>query len=320
MAKADIDTKIIELFKKNTGVFLSGEDISDILGCTRAAVWKHCEKLRDIGYDIEAVPHLGYRLKGIPDKMLPDEILYELDTVVIGQTIYTYTKTGSTNTLAYTLAEQGAPEGTVVIAEQQENGKGRLGRPWVSPPGGIYLSCIIKPTIAPNEIQEFTLVTALSVVDAVKEVTGIVPRIKWPNDIVINGKKVAGILTEMKAETDRIAFVVVGIGVNVNTAGRSLPSSATSLKEETGERVMRLDICRALIRNLDREYRSFREKGFRDARGRVIALSATIGKKVRVVSHIAVHEGTAVDIDEEGALVLKTTGDGIQRIVSGDVN
>jgi len=315
-----MDEKIVALFKQHPGEYLSGEDISETLKCTRAAIWKHIEKLRDIGYEIDAVPHLGYRLKGIPDKMLPDEIQYELGTSVIGKTVYTYMRTASTNTLAYTLAEQGAKEGTVVIAEQQEKGKGRLGRTWASPPGGIYLSCVMKPNIAPKGIQAFTLVTAISVVDAIAEVTGLSAQIKWPNDVIINGKKISGILTEMKAEIDRIDFIIVGIGINVNAAERSLPSTATSLRNEHGERIMRLDVVRALIRNLEREYNIFKEHGLKELRGRLRSLSATLGRQIRVTSYNTVYEGLAVDIDDEGALLVKSSDGKVHRIISGDVS
>ena len=164
-----MDTKILDLFKKHRNEYLSGEEMSRKLKVSRAAIWKHIEKLREIGYDIEAVPHLGYKLKSVPDKMIPDEIQYGLKTKIFGKSIYAYEKTDSTNMIAYGLAEKGAAEGVVVLTEQQTKGRGRLGRGWFSPPGGIYMSCIIKPDIMPNEIQEFTLVAALSVANSIRE-------------------------------------------------------------------------------------------------------------------------------------------------------
>jgi len=315
-----MDDKILEMFRKNTEQYLSGEEISNELDVTRAAIWKHIEKLRDMGYDIEAMPHLGYRLKGIPDKMLPSEIKHELGTKILGKNIYAYAKTDSTNTLAYNLAKEGALEGTVVVAEQQQKGKGRLGRKWVSPTGGIYMSCIIKPDIGPNEVQEFTLVAALSVVDAIKEVTGVESRIKWPNDIIINKKKVCGILTELKAETDRIDFVILGIGINANVSDKALPETATSIRKELSRRISRIDIIKSLLRNLEKEYFIFKDKGFASLLERIKSLSETIGKHVRVSSHDSVYEGEAVDIDEEGALVIRLDSGIMQRILSGDVS
>ena len=314
-----MEDKIIELFKQQGGKYLSGEDMSEKLKVTRAAIWKHMEKLRDIGYDIEATPHLGYRLKGIPDKLLPDEIKYGLNTKVFGSSIHSYAETDSTNTLAYGMAEKGAKDGTVVLAEKQAKGKGRLGRKWASPSGGIYMSCIMRPGIAPNEIQEFTLVAALSVARAIKESTTLQARIKWPNDVLLNGKKVCGILTEMKAESDRIDFVVLGIGINANVNDKSLPPHATSLKKELGERVSRIEIVQMVLRSLEKEYQNFSKDGFGPMRGTIKSLSETLGKHIRVTCHDVVYEGEAVDIDEEGALIIRMDTGIMHRVLSGDV-
>lgn len=315
-----IDSKMLDIFKKHKQEFMSGEDISRKMKVSRAAVWKHIEKLREIGYDIEAVPHLGYKLKSAPDKMIPDEIESGLDTNVFGRKIYSYKKTDSTNDIAYDLAEKGALEGAVVLAEEQAKGKGRLGRKWLSPPGGIYMSCIIKPDILPNEVQEFTLVSAYSVAKAIKELTGLHSRIKWPNDLLIRGKKICGILTEMKAETDKIDFIVIGIGINVNTPLQALPhNTATSLKAELKINVSRVDLVRLILGNLDREYHNFKKHGFQSVRDEIKGLSETLNKYVRVTSHDTVYEGEAVDIDEQGALILRLDSGIRQRILSGDV-
>ncbi|MFH1790484.1 MAG: biotin--[acetyl-CoA-carboxylase] ligase, partial [Candidatus Omnitrophota bacterium] len=298
---------------------LSGEHISEVLKVTRAAVWKHMEKFRAVGYDIEAVPHLGYRLKSIPDKLLPDEITAGLKAGVFGREIYAYESTKSTNDIAYGLAEKGAAEGAVVIAEKQERGRGRLGRKWISPSGGVYMSCVIKPDILPREIQEFTLVTALALCDAIRIVTGLKPGVKWPNDVYINGKKVCGILTEMKAETDRIDFVIVGIGVNVNTGQGMLPDTATSLKKEKGCHVSRIDIARQILMELESKYFLFRRDGFQGMRKAIKALSCTIGNRVEVATHNSRYAGLAEDIDNEGALIVKMPGGECRRVLSGDV-
>ena len=315
-----MDTKILDIFRKHPGEFISGEDISGVLKCTRAAIWKHIDKLRDIGYDIEAVPHLGYRLKGIPDKMLADEIKSGLKTTILGREIYSYANTESTNTIAYDLAEKGAKEGVVVIAEKQDKGKGRLGRKWVSPPGGIYMSCVFRPDIMPAEIQEFTLVAALGVIDAVREVSTNIPvRIKWPNDILVRDKKLCGILTELKAESDRIDFVVLGVGVNANTSEKSLPLNATSIKKEANRTISRLDLVKGLLKNLEKRYLKFKESGFSVFAGEIKANSVTIGKRVLVKSHNASFEGEASDIDQEGALIVRLDDGNARRVLSGDV-
>ena len=227
------DDKILELFKKSKDAYLSGEDISQTLGISRQALWKHIEKLREMGYVVDAVPHLGYKLREIPDKILVPEIKWHLNTKKIGREIYFYETVGSTNDRAYELAEDGAKEGTLVITDEQTKGKGRLGRNWISPPeSGIYLSCILRPDILPNEVPKITLVAAVSAVKAIRKFSGLDALIKWPNDILISDRKTGGILTELKGEIDRVSFLILGVGMNVNTPKGLLPASATSIKEE----------------------------------------------------------------------------------------
>jgi BirA family biotin operon repressor/biotin-[acetyl-CoA-carboxylase] ligase len=315
-----VETKILDLFRKHKDDYLSGEEISRRLKVTRAAIWKHIEKLRQTGYDIEAQPHLGYRLKAIPDKMIPDEIQNNLETKIFGKTIYSYESTNSTNDIAYDLAEKGAKEGVIVIAEEQKKGKGRLGRSWASPKGGIYLSVIIRPDIMPAEIQEFTLVAALSVAKAISQTAKLVVQIKWPNDILLNEKKVCGILAEMKAESDKIDFVILGIGVNANIDSSRLPNTATSLNEVAGSDVARIELARSIITNLEKYYFMFKKEGF-DGRIRnsIKDLSCTLGKHVKIQSHSHSYEGEATDIDEKGALLVRHETGLRYRILSGDV-
>ena len=315
--KKDLDTKILYVFKNNKGKYLSGEDISNKLGITRSAVWKHIEKLRKAGYQIDAVPHLGYCLNKVPDKLLPDDIKFKLKTKIIGKEIYTFTKTNSTNVLAYDIAEKGAKEGTIIIAKKQDAGKGRLGRTWDSEKGGVYLSCILRPDIMPNEIQEFTLIVALSIVDTIKEVTNLSAKIKWPNDVYIDGKKVSGILLEMKAATDMIDFVIAGIGINVNNPV-SL-KTATSLQDKLNKKVDRIKFVQNLLRNLEKEYLLFIKNGFKPIRDKIKKHSYTLGTKIKVTSHNVVHKGKAVDIDMQGALILKDSKGKKHRIISGDI-
>lgn len=314
-----MDTKILDLFKRHKDVYLSGEDMSRKLKVSRAAIWKHIEKLRELGYDIEATPHLGYRLLNIPDKMIPDEIKDGLGTKIFGKAVYSFELTDSTNRIAYDLAEKGAEEGVIVLAEQQTKGKGRLGREWISPKGGIYMSCIIRPDIMPNEIQEFTLVAALSVANAIREITALEVQIKWPNDILIKRKKVCGILTEMKAESDKIDFIILGIGINANIDGGILPSTATSLKTQLKGAVSRIELIKKILSNLEREYDIFKKKGFNEICDGIKELSATLGKRVKVTSQDSAYEGEAVDIDDEGALIIRLDSGMQKRILSGDV-
>ena len=223
-----MEEQILRVFKTRPDEFISGEELSTQFSVSRTAIWKHIEKLRKDAYRIEAVPHHGYKLVSIPDRMLAEELQWELGTAVIGKRIFSYDTVDSTNTIAYTFAQDGLAEGTVVVAEAQRKGKGRLGRQWTSPRGvGIYLSCILRPQLLPLEVPKITLVTAVASVTAVRSVSGLDAEIRWPNDVLINNKKVCGILIEMKAEQDTVDFVIVGIGVNVNTTSRDLPEEAT---------------------------------------------------------------------------------------------
>ncbi|MGB2706428.1 MAG: biotin--[acetyl-CoA-carboxylase] ligase [Candidatus Omnitrophota bacterium] len=317
------DDKILELFKKSVDSFLSGEEVSRALGISRQALWKHIEKLRETGYVIEAVPHLGYKLLQVPDKMLVSEIKWNLKTKIIGDEIHFYESVGSTNSIAYELAEQGAREGTVVIANEQTKGKGRLGRSWASPPeGGIYLSCILCPDILPNEVSKITLVAAVSAVKAVRKFSSLDALIRWPNDILVSDRKAAGILTELKGEPDRVNFVILGIGINVNTPRKALPAGGTSLKEESKSSAdfSRVELVKILLKALDAEYAKFKEDGFSPVRNELKSYSCVLGRYVSVTaSGGKKSSGKAVDIDENGALVVKLDDGSRKTFLSGDV-
>ena len=234
-----MEEKILKVLKESNSGYVSGEDLSKGLNVTRASVWKHVENLRRIGYEIEAQPHLGYRLVSIPDKLLAHEIKWGLKTKILGKIIYTYEKVSSTNDRACQIAEEGGEEGTVIVAEQQSKGKGRMGRSWSSPRGGIYLSVILRPKLIPTEVSKLTLVAALSVAQTIRDTAGLRALIKWPNDILVGKKKLCGILTELKAEQDMTSFVILGIGINVNTRKSLLPENSTSISEESDEKFLK---------------------------------------------------------------------------------
>jgi len=317
------DDKILELFKKSTGAFLSGEEISHSLGISRQALWKHMEKLRELGYIIEAVPHLGYKILRPPDKILAPEIKWNLRTKIIGKEINYYESVGSTNNIAYNLAEDGAGEGAIVIADEQTGGKGRLGRKWASPPkGGIYLSCILRPEILPNEVAEITLVAAVSAVKAINKFTGVKALIKWPNDILVSDRKAGGILTELKAETDRVNFVILGLGINVNTPRKSLPDGGTSLKEESksSSDFSRVELTKTLLLSLEEEYVKFKKKGFSPLRNELKSYSCTIGRHISVATSAGKKiRGKAIDINKNGSLLVKMDSGKKVTFLSGDV-
>jgi len=278
----ELEARILRLFKKSRGSFLSGEDISAQMKITRSAVWKHIEKLRTLGYEFDAVPHLGYSLRKVPDKVYDFEIASSIDSGLLGKSIVYYDSVDSTNTAAYLLAKEGAKEGTVVVAESQKKGKGRLARHWTSPKHkGIYMSIILRPDLTPYEAPKLTLITAVSVCQAIRSATGATTLIKWPNDILIDSKKVSGILIEMEAEQDFVKFIVLGIGINVNTSRSDLPKGATSISDEIGSKVDRVELLKAILQSMESNYKIFREQGFQPIRKEWRNLSATLGKRVR---------------------------------------
>jgi len=314
-----MDEKILRIFRKYEDAYISGEEISKELGVSRASVWKHIETLRGLGYEIDAIPHLGYKLVGRPDRLIPEEIRSGLRTKSLGKKVIAYESLDSTNNTAYELAEKGGKEGTVVIAENQKKGKGRQGRRWTSPKGGIYLSCILKPEIEPREVAKITLVTAVAVCNAIREIVDVTAMIKWPNDIVIDKKKVCGILTEMKAEQDKVNFVIVGIGVNVDMASSQLPKGATSLARESHNKVTKVAVTQSILENLEGQIELFNEDGFNKIRDKWRDYSATLGHQVKVNCHNEKIEGQALDVDKDGALVVRLDSGIQRRILSGDV-
>ncbi|MFH1395734.1 MAG: biotin--[acetyl-CoA-carboxylase] ligase [Candidatus Omnitrophota bacterium] len=322
MKDFEIKRKILKFFFENAEAYVSGEDISDSLGFSRANSWKYINKLRNDGYEIEAVPHLGYKLKSKPDKLYAYEISLGLKTAIIGKNnVFHYDSISSTNDKAYELAEKGEPEGSLVIAESQTCGKGRLGRKWVSPDGkGIYFSLILRPDMEIDRIPVITLVTAISVHRTIKKMCGITAGIKWPNDILINGRKVCGILTEMKAQPDMVDFLIVGVGLNINAEKKQIPAEAVSLKDESGRHINRTDFLKCLLEEIEKDYIKIKREGFYALRDECKKLSTVIDKQIKIREHHRLTEGTAVDIDERGALVVRTKKGELKRVFSGDVN
>lgn len=318
--------RTLEVLIDNIGEFVSGEDISDQLGVTRAAIWKHVDQIKKEGYPVESVSRRGYRLVEIPDKIDEVTIRWGLDTRVLGSHIVSLNSTESTNMLAKEMAVEGSKEGTVIIADEQTGGKGRMGREWISPPQkGIWMSIILRPSIAPAKAPLITSMAAIAAIRGIEKVTRLKPSIKWPNDILIGDKKVCGILTEMQGDMDIIQFVVVGIGINANLDLEDFPKElkdrATSLKLECGELVMRADIVREILREFEDLYNKYTETG--DSQSIISAISknsATIGKKVRVTGVNMDLEGVAVAIADDGALMVMLDDGQIQKIMSGDVS
>ncbi len=320
-----LDEKILSILRNNTESYVSGEELCKLSDVSRAAIWKHIEKFREEGYEIEASPHLGYKLISIPDRLIPGEVKWNLKTTVFGKEIISYKKVESTNDVAYALAEKGLREGAVVLAEEQTKGKGRHGRLWASPPaGGIYMSCVLRPRMAPNEIPKITLLAAVAVAKSVRDLTGLSAMIKWPNDILVNNRKVCGILTEMKAEQDRIDFVIIGIGINVNSPARLLPREASSLREELRrvkkeEEISRVELTKAVLVSLEEEYFRMSREGFRPIVDEWKRLSSMLGARVKVVLQNRTLEGQAHDIDPDGSFVVRLDSGMLEKVSSGDI-
>lgn len=318
--------RILQELKTHAGQYISGEEISDMLQVSRTAVWKYINQLKDMGYVIESQTKKGYRLLESPDSLLPQEIRENIHTEVIGQHLKFLEQVDSTNLYAKKIAEGGFEDGTIIMADEQLKGKGRMGRAWSSPKGkGIWMTIMLKPKISPADAAKITLLTACAVCQGIEEICGIYPKIKWPNDIVINGKKLCGILTEMSAEMDEINYLIIGIGINVNLELAEFPQElqaiATSIKIEKGDSVIRKELAAAIINKFESYYKVFIETG--SIKGYIMEYkkkSAILNKEVRVTSSFQELQGTVVDISEEGQLILKLGDGSIKEIISGEVS
>ena len=320
-----IDAHILSALRKPPCGSVSGADLSRELGVSRAAVWARIEALRALGYDIEASPHLGYRLVSAPDLLHADDLLSRLGTTrVIGRDIRVFERTTSTNDIIARLAHDGIREGAVVFAESQSRGRGRLGRLWISPARqGLWFSILLRPDLPPQSATQLTVAAATALARAIAQQTGLAPEIKWPNDILIRGKKVAGILTELTAELDHIKDVVLGIGVNVNLEAGELPPDlrkvATSLKIESGQAMDRAELAVAILRELDGDYERIRRGQFELVAAEWQQRCSTLGREVSIRIGERVIRGRAESLDAEGALLLRTQHGRLERIIGGDV-
>lgn len=318
----NIETQVLAELSEDR--YSSGQAISRKLNMTRSAVWKHIVKLRERGYVIEASPRHGYRIAGRPDKLLPAEIKPLLKADLIGGRIVHLEETGSTTDEARRLIGESAPEGTVVIAEGQSSGRGRLGREWKTPPGqAIALSVILFPSISPTQVPLLSLGTGLAVRNAVKSVTAgeASPVVKWPNDVYLNGKKLAGILVEMAAEMDQVKWAIDSIGINVNNsfADTVLEDSATSLAVELGRNLSRRELAAAVLNELDDIYAASRtQAGLAAIRRDFEKLDMLRGKKVQVTTPAGMVSGIAMGIDAEGRLLVREPGGGTIALFSGE--
>lgn len=314
---------LLALLAENPMLVLSGAKIAREIGVTRSTVWRWVEALRGLGVRVRAHPGAGYRIERAPDVLAPKLLRPGLTGTAFGRRIVHFFRTGSTNDAAFALGEAGEPHGAVVVAEEQTAGRGRAGRSWHSEKSaGIYLSVLLRPPVPPVQAPLLTLLAGLAARDAVAETTGLAADIRWPNDLLLGGKKFCGILTEMHAEPDRVRFVVVGIGLNANHQKfpPELERIATSLRIETGRTVSRLDLVLRLLRRLDRDYNQFLAAGPAAVLARFEAASSYArGKRVRITAAGASYTGVTDGLEPSGLLRVRREDGCTELVLSGDV-
>lgn len=315
--------EILEYFRKADGKFVSGEQISQDLGVSRTAIWKQINVLKSRGYIFESSTRKGYRLIYAPNLLTPLEIESVLHTDTFGRRVVYLETTASTNEEAKRIAREGAEEGTIVVAEEQTSGHGRLTRNFYSPfAKGIWFSLILRPRFLPMEAAKCTLLAGVGVCRAIRRMGLPECGIKWPNDILCRGKKMVGMITEMSASMEKIDYIIIGIGINTGAKKEEFPEafreSATSFANE-GVEVSRKELLAAVLSELEKEYRIAQTEGFDKVLEDWKALSVTIGQDVRVIFNEDSFTGRAVDIDKDGCLLVDT-GDKIERVIAGDVS
>ncbi len=315
-------SKLLQMLIDHQGHFVSGEAISNHLGCSRTAVWKHIEELRKAGYKLEAAPRKGYRIIHQPNVLTESEIKAGLATRYLGMNVHYEKSVNSTQEIAHRISREGAPEGTIVVADEQVAGKGRLGREWFSPIGtGIWMSMILKPKIPPQQAPQLTLLTAVAVIRGIKAATGIQCDIKWPNDILLNGKKLVGILTEMQADPDQIHSVIIGTGINVNETDfpEEIKEIATSLKIEKDEEINRATVIKRILEHFEELYELFLEEGFLPIKKMWEDHAITVGREITARTTTKTLHGFACGITDDGVLLLKDETGEIHKIYSADI-
>ncbi|MGH9685004.1 MAG: biotin--[acetyl-CoA-carboxylase] ligase [Candidatus Acidiferrales bacterium] len=315
---------LLTLLAENSTIVISGAKIAKEIGVTRQQVWRWVQTLRELGVRVQGHPRTGYHLTRMPDILVPQMLSHRLYGTPFARRIYHFFKTESTNTIALQLGEQGEPHGAVVLAEEQTAGRGRAGRAWLSEKcSGIHCSVLLRPTIPPAHAPLLTLVAGLAARDAAAAELDVVPDIRWPNDVLIRGRKFCGILTEMHAEPDRIHYAVIGIGINVNQTKMpaELSPIATSLRMQTGKSQSRLELLVRLLRGLDRYYNQFLAEGAQPILRRFAEVSSYFqGKRVKISTATETFTGTTAGLEPSGVLrVERDDGRGIEPVISGDV-
>ena len=316
-------SEILRLLKENDA-YISGQQLCERFHVSRTAVWKVIEQLKKEGYQIEAVRNKGYRLIDSPDVMSRAEIESLMNTTWAGKKVVYYDETDSTNNQAKAYGEKGEAHGTLFVADMQAAGKGRRGRAWVSPAGSsIYMTILLHPDVLPTKAPQLTLVMAMAVAEGIRKVTGLETKIKWPNDIIVHGRKVCGILTEMSTEIDYINYVVIGDGINVNqeTFPEEIRDTATSLKIETGSSVRRSVLIATIMECFEQFYEVFMTtEDLSGLQERYNAMLVNLGREVRVLEPGNEYEAHALGINRTGELIVRTVDGQEKEIYAGEVS
>ena len=318
--------KVLSFLQSHNTEYLSGQDLSDVLKISRVAVWKHIKKIQELGYTVESKQKLGYKLTSNSDILFPWEITSELKTKVIGQQAYYFDSIDSTQNQALKMADDPANNGTVIIAAKQTGGKGRSGRKWISPKGGIWLSIILQPKFDISITTLFPIASALALSNALEKTLKISPELKWPNDLTIKGKKVAGMLVDVSLESNRIENMVLGVGINFDVDTKQIKKvlkdspnfyGVASLSEQK-KKIKPIQLVQTFLVELEKIYDLLNTKQTKKIISEWTKRSSTIGKNVVLDTRDGKIKGKALKIDEDGALVVSDNGK-INRIIAGDI-
>jgi BirA family transcriptional regulator, biotin operon repressor / biotin---[acetyl-CoA-carboxylase] ligase len=315
---------LVTLFANNATISISGARIAREIGVSRSTVWRWIEQLREVGVRVKGRPHTGYFLERVPDILTPELLRSRLKGSLFGKRIYHFFKTDSTNRVGTELGHSGEAEGAVILAEEQSAGRGRAGRSWHSERGtGIYVTLLLRPRISPLQAPLLTMMAGLSAQAAIQARTGLEVDLKWPNDLMLNGKKLGGILTEMYADTTLVRFVIVGIGINVNQEKfpGELGSLATSLRTETSANQSRLELLARLLREFETDYNRFLREGASPVTTRFTkASSYAVGRKVRVANGPDSFTGVTAGLAPEGLLQVEREDGKVVTVIAGDIS
>lgn len=316
------EKQILEIFHEQKGDYVPGDQLKSMVGISATELEDEIETLKDKGYIIEESPETGYRMIKAPNRLLPYELQRNLSTSYIGQEIHHYKEVDSTNEVAKQLAQEGSPEGTIVIAESQRSGRGRRGKKWLSPSGGVWMTILLRPDIPPSQAPQLTLVTGVAVAETLDQECRLDVGIKWPNDILIGEKKVCGILTEASANPNGLEYVVVGIGIDLNVDVDAFPpelrEGATSLKQELEKEISSVELVQKFLLNFETLYNEFKKGKFSDILKEWRRLSKTVGSYVEVHKRGKVVRGEAVGITKEGVLILEMDDGSLRKVISGE--